>query len=135
MIFDIKLGNNFHRKERLVRGGQKTVATASITYSSVVSRYSVCIALTVSAFNDLDIIAFDIQNEYLTSKCREKIWMIAGPELGKEAGSIKLIKMALYSFKSSGAAFRSKLTDLLHYDPTKADPDVWIQPDINPDGT
>ena len=69
MIYDIKLGENFRRKARLVAGGHKTVAPASITYSSVVSRDSVRFTLTVEALNDLDILAFDIQNSYLTAKC------------------------------------------------------------------
>ena len=46
--------------------------------------------------------------------------------------------MALYGFKSSCAAFRSKITGILHglyYEPTKADPDVWIQPAIKLNGT
>jgi hypothetical protein len=40
--------------------------------------------------------------------------------------------------KSSGAAFRAKLAETLnslHYVPTQADPDVWIQPATKPDGT
>ena len=49
-----------------------------ITYSSVVSRDSVRIALRVAALNYLDILAFDIQNDYLIVKCREKIWTVAG---------------------------------------------------------
>ena len=138
MIFDIELGENFRRKARLVVRGYKTVAPASIAYSSVVSRDSICITLTIDAFNGLDIIACDIQNVYLKEKCRKKIWTITGLEFGQEAGSIMLIKMTLYGFKSSGAAFRSKLSGVthgLHYEPTKAGPDVWIRPDIKPDGT
>ena len=129
MIFDIKLGENFRRKARLVGGGHMTVAPASITYSSVVLRDSVRIALTIAALNNLDILACDIQNAYLTAKCREKIWTVAGPEFAQEAGTIMIIKMALYGLKSSSAAFRSKLTGVLHdmqYTPKKADPDVWI---------
>ena len=82
MIFDVKLGENFRRKARLVGGGHTTTAPASITYSSVVSRDSVRIALTITALNDLDILACDIQNAYLTALCREKIWTRAGPEFG-----------------------------------------------------
>ena len=33
MIFDVKLGENFRRKERLVGGGHTANAPASITYS------------------------------------------------------------------------------------------------------
>ena len=79
MILNIKLGENLRRKARLVGGGHHTVAPASITYSSVVSRDFVRIALAVAAMNDLDILACNIQNAYLTAKCQEKIWTIAGP--------------------------------------------------------
>ena len=69
MIFDVKLGDNFRRKARLVGGGHTTTAPDSITYSSVVSRDSVRIALTIAALNDLEILACDIQNTYLTAVC------------------------------------------------------------------
>ena len=137
MIFDVKLGENFRRKARLVGGGHTTRTPASITYASVVSRDSVRIALTVAALNELDILACDIQNAYLTAECREKIWTVAGPEFGSEKGSIMLIKMALYGLKSSGAAFRAKLAGVLHdcgYTPSKADPDVWLRPAVKPCG-
>ena len=81
--------------------------------------------------------ACDIQNAYLTADCREKIWTIAGPEFGSEAGTIFLVKKALYGLKSAGAAFRSLLADTLMdtgYKPTKADPDVWIRPATKSDG-
>ena len=70
MIFDVKLGENFRRKARLVGGGHMTTAPTYITYSSVVSSDSVRIALMVAALNGLDILACDIQNAYLTAKCR-----------------------------------------------------------------
>ena len=79
MIFDFKLGENFRRKARLVDRGHTTTDPASITYSSVVSRDSVRISLTIAALDDPDILACDIQNAYLTAVCREKIWTRAGP--------------------------------------------------------
>ena len=51
IIFDIKLGENFRRKSQLVGGRHTTTAPASITYSSVVSRESVRIALTIALLN------------------------------------------------------------------------------------
>lgn len=137
VIWDIKLGENFRRKARLVAGGHTTKTPAALTYSSVVSRDSVRIALTVAALNDLDILACDIQNAYLTAKCRERIYTEAGPEFGHEEGTIFIVKMALYGLKSSGAAFRAKLAGVLHdlnYRPSKADPDVWLKPAVKPDG-
>jgi len=102
-----------------------------------VSRDSVRIALTIAALNDLKVLSCDIQNAYLTAKCREKIYTRAGPEFGSEQGSLMLIVRALYGLKSSGAAFRSLLAETLYdmdYKPTKADPDVWIRPAVKPNG-
>lgn len=137
MIFDVKLGENFRRKARYVAGGHVTDPPASITYSSVVTRESVRIALLVAALNDLEVLSADIQNAYLHAKCREKIWCIAGPEFGSDEGRIMIIVRALYGLKSSGAAFRSLLANRLHeigYIPTKGDPDVWIRPAVKSDG-
>ena len=126
------------RKARFVAGGHTTeVPDSIITYSSVVSRDSVRIALTIAGLNDLKVLACDIQNAYLTADCREKIWTIAGPEFGSEAGAIFLVKKALYGLKSAGAAFRSLLADTLidiGYKPTKADPDVWLRPAVKANG-
>ena len=133
MIFDIKMGENFRRKARMVAGGHVTTAPASITYSSVVSRDSVRIALTIAALNDLQVLACDIQNAYLTAKCREKVWTIAGKEFGSEAGTPMLITRALYGLKSSGAAFRAHLADHIWdigYRPSHADADVWMRPAV-----
>jgi len=49
MIFDIKMDGAFTRKARLVADGHKTRPPTSITYSSVVSRDSVRIALTIAS--------------------------------------------------------------------------------------
>jgi Reverse transcriptase (RNA-dependent DNA polymerase) len=103
----------------------------------VVSRDSVRIALTIAALNGLKVMACDIQNAYLTANCREKIWTIGGPEFGSEAGTIFIVKKALYGLKSAGAAFRSLLADTLSdlgYKPTKADPDAWLRPAVKADG-
>ena len=63
------------------------------------------IAFLVAALNDLNILAYNIQNAYLTADCREKIYIITGLEFGSEASSIMLVKKVLYGLKSSGAAF------------------------------
>lgn len=49
MIFDVKIGDNFRRKDRMVAGGHRTATPSALTYSSVVSRDSVRIALTITA--------------------------------------------------------------------------------------
>jgi len=64
MIFDIRMGENFRRKAHLVADGHKTNTPASNTYSTVVSRESVCICLLLASLQDLDIMAADIENAY-----------------------------------------------------------------------
>ena len=130
IIFDIKLGENFRRKCRLVAGGHTTETPSSLTYSSVVSRDSVRIALTVAALNELDVLGCDIQNAYISAPCREKIYTIAGKEFGSEAGTVMIVKRALYGLKSSGAAFRAMLANVLWdlgYRSSLSDPDVWLK--------
>ena len=74
MIFDVKIGENFRRKAHLVAGGHTTDAPATLTYLSAVSRNSDWIALTIAALNELEVMACNIQNAYLTANCRKKIW-------------------------------------------------------------
>ena len=84
MIFDVKMGENFRRKARMVAGGHTTDVPAVLTYSSVVSRDSVRIAFTIAALNDVKVLVCDIQNALLSAKCREKIWTTTGPEFGSD---------------------------------------------------
>ena len=100
-------------------------------------RDSVRIALTVAALNDLQILACDIQNAYLTAPCQEMIYTTARPEFRSEAGNTMIVKKVLYGLKSSGAAFRAHLAKTIMdigFRPTKADPDVWLRPAVKPDG-
>ena len=93
MIFDVKLGENFRRKARMVAGGHKTITPSSVIYSSVVSRNSVRIMLMIASLNDLDIQAANIENAYLTAPCRKKIWTRAGPEFGIKEGKVLIIDL------------------------------------------
>ena len=108
-----------------------------MTYSSVVSRDSVRIALTIAALNELKVLSCDIQNSFLTAKTREKIWTRAGPEFGSDEGKIMIVVRALYGLRSSGAAFRALLAEVLHdlgYVQSKADPDVYLRPAVKSNG-
>jgi hypothetical protein len=98
LIFDIKMGENFRRKARFVAGGHTTDVPDSIitSYSSVVSRDSVRIALTIAGLNGIQVMACDTQDAYLTADCREKIWTVAGPEFRSEAGTIFQSSARLY---------------------------------------
>ena len=137
-IFDIKLGENFRRKARLVADGHKTDTPASVTYSTVVSRDSVRLCLLLAALNDLDVQSGDIENAYLTAPCREKMWTRLGNEFGTDkVGKVFIVIRALYGLKSSGAAFRAFLAERLDemgFKSTNMDPDVWLRAATKTDG-
>ena len=126
--FDIKMVENCRRKARLVTNGNETEVPAALTYSSVVTRDSVRIALLIASLNDLQLLACNMQNPYVAADFREKICITAGSEFGsEEEGTTVVIRKALYGLKSSGAGFRAHLADTLYdlgYTPSKAVPDV-----------
>ena len=108
-----------------------------MTYSSVVARDTVRLALTIAALNDLQVKAGDVMNAYVTAPVKEKIWTVLGAEWGADAGKKAIIVRALYGLKSSGAAFRAHLADcmrVLGYEPCLADPDLWSKPEVDPSG-
>ena len=74
MIFDIKMGEGFRPKARMVSGYHMTEASSLLTYSPVVSRDLARIALTIAALNGLNVLACEIQNAFLTAKYREKCY-------------------------------------------------------------
>ncbi len=104
MIFDVKI-EDFQRKARLVAGGHWTKAPATITYASVVSHETMCLALTIASLNDLEVKEGDVLNAYITTPVKEKVWTILGPEFGHDSGRSAIIVRVLYGLKSAGAAF------------------------------
>jgi hypothetical protein len=135
MIFDEKM-EGFKRKARLVAGGHRTRAPATITYASVVSRETVRIALMLAALNDLQVKVEDVLNAYINAPTKEKVWTVLGPEFGPDAGKNAIIVRALYVLKSAGAAFRAHLASFMRqmgYTSCKADPDLWYKAETRPD--
>ena len=120
-------------------GGHQTDPPSAITYASVVSRESVRIAFLLAALNGLDVQAADIGNAYLHAPVREKILIRCGPEFGPMEGRIAKVVRALYGLKSSGAAWRSHLADVIRdsmgFTMCKADNDVWLRAAQRADGS
>ncbi len=94
MIFDIKM-EDFQCKARLVAGGHMTKASATITYVSVVSHETVCIALLMAALNDLNVKVGDVLNACITAPITEKVWTVLVPEFGSDVGKRAIIVRAL----------------------------------------
>ena len=129
---------DFTRKARWVLDGHKTPDAIGSTYAGVVSRKSVCIALTYAALNDLDVFAANIQHAYLEAPWSQKDCIICGPEFGvKNIGRTALIHRALYGGKAAGRDFRNHLhsfMEFLNFKSCLADPDVWMRLAIKSDG-
>ena len=77
LVFDVNM--DFAPKDRWVKDGHKKTEPALSTFSGVVSRESVIIALTYSALNGIDVTACDIRNAYLQAPSSEKHYAICGP--------------------------------------------------------
>ena len=79
----------------------------------------------------------EIQNTYLTSEFRERVWIVASPGFGSESGQCMIVKKVLCWFKISGASLRARLEETLEtmgYKPRYADPYVWIRSAGKPNG-
>ena len=100
-------------KARCVAAGNMTETAKTITYASVVSRESVRIAMILTALNDLQMKAGDIQNAYLTAPCLKKIVVRVRDAFGEDLGKFAIFVRALYGRTSSGAAFRNHLADCM----------------------
>jgi hypothetical protein len=135
MIFDVKM-EDFWQKARLVAGGYKTKAPATITYASVVLRETMHLALTIGALNDLKVEVGDVLNAYITASVKEKVWTVLGPEFRHDTGKSAIIIITLHGLKSAGASFWAHLASFmcqLGYTSCKADPDLWLKAKTKPD--
>jgi hypothetical protein len=112
MVFDVKV--DLTCKARLVAGGHQTNVPKDSEYSSVVSRDSVCLTLTLASLNGLSVMSADVQNANLNAPTKEICYTIAGPELGPtNEGRPVLIVRALYGLRSSGARWRDHLASTI----------------------
>ena len=87
------------------------------------------IALTITALNDLEVKASDVQNAYLTAPCVEWIYTRLGPKFGPDQDKIAVIVWTLYGLKSAGASFGRHISDCMRtmgFESCKADPDLWF---------
>ncbi len=112
LVFDVKM--DFTRKARWVKDGHKTPDSVTSSFAGVVSRDSICIALTHAALLGLPVLGADICNAYLQAPSSEKHFIICGPEFGIEnEGRIALIHCALYRGKVAGCNFWHHLCDCM----------------------
>jgi hypothetical protein len=135
LVWEVKMSEGFRRKVRMVAGGHLVDTPEEMRYSTVVTRETVRIALTMAALHDLEVKSSDIQNAYLTAPCAEKIWTTLGPEFGPDAGKKAIVVRNLYGLNSGSQAFSRHISSCMRhmgYKPCQADPDLWMKEDIHP---
>ena len=72
----------FTRKDRWVLNDHNTPNPIGSTYAGVVSRESVCFAITYAALNSFDLFAADVRNAYLQAPSSQDDYIVFGPEFG-----------------------------------------------------
>ena len=129
MIYDIK-NEDQRYKARLVIGGHKVDSTGYNTYSSQVDGLSVLLLLLTAQHSNLSIMTCDVSNAFVTAPNSEKVWAVAGDEFGEKKGCKLEIQRALYGLAGSARAFADFFADTLirlGFEPSRADPDLWIK--------
>ena len=123
------MSNYGRRKCRLVAGGHRTPdVPQEEVYSGVVSIETIRMAFLISSLNNLRVCAADVSTAFLYGKTREKVYVIAGPEFGEQAGTPMIIDKGLYGLKTSSGRFHEHLSAKLRrmdFKPCKADHDLW----------
>ena len=129
IIFNIKK-KDLRRKAKLVVGEHKLDSSHLETYLSVIQLLSVCILLTVAAKNNLKVVSGDVGNAFLHAKPLEKVYTIAGSEFREREGCLVEIIRNMYGMASASRAFSLHLGDFIQslgFEPTRANPDIWIK--------
>ena len=104
------MDGQFAQKARLVVDEHKTDAPSILTFVSVVSCESVCLAFLIAGLNGLKIWSADTHGMCLNAPCWEKCWMESKAEFGHaEKGCAMIVAKALHGLKSSGVAGREFL--------------------------
>ena len=129
------MDGKFTRKAKFVAGGHTTDSPELLTYYRVVSRYSVRIAFTIAALNNIDIWARDIGNADLNEKFRDKIWTKIVTDFGNDKEKFMIVVRTLNGLKSSGAVWRAMIAKTLldlGYKPSREDMCLWMKTKTNP---
>ena len=79
----------------MVYDGHMAEKPPTTTYVRVVSCEAVSIALIMAALHNMSVKTADIMNAYIKTPCREKVYIILGPEFGPNKVKFAVIVRAL----------------------------------------
>ena len=104
MIFDIKLDTRFTQKERSVAYRQKFDTPSYMTYTSILLRYGVRIVLMLVSLNVLCVKCDEVQNAYLDTIPKERVWFWDGQEFSIPKLKV-FFRRKLYGLRGAGSAW------------------------------
>ena len=110
-------------------------------YSTVASCECVRLTFILAHLNGLKVMVCDIGNSYLNAPNRERVHVKVGKELfePENEGKQAVICCVLYGLKTASAAWRNHfhqtIIQVLGYESTVADPDVYRRPKAWRDGS
>jgi Reverse transcriptase (RNA-dependent DNA polymerase) len=111
LVFDVK--NEGRHKARLVADGHLTDIPLDSVHSGVVIIQGFRLVLFLAELNNFQLWAIYIGNAYLGAYTSEKVYIIAGPELGDLEGNLWVISKALHGLRSSCAQLSGKTSLLI----------------------
>lgn len=129
IFFDVKF--NDRRNARLVAGGHRAPEVdKEESYSGVVGIETIRVTFLLAALNNLDVCAADKSVAFLHGKTRERCFVRAGHEFGKNRGKRMIIDRGLYGLASASARFHERLAATLRrmgFKPSKVDFDLLMR--------
>ena len=111
--FDVRLDVGFTRKAIFVAYGHKVDTPILMTYASVMSRDSVSIFLMLTTLNGLGVHFTDIQNAYLNSNPKGKIFFYSVEDFIKDKGKLIIVIHAYYGLKGTRSTWVSVIIQLM----------------------
>lgn len=114
IIFDVKM--DLTRKAQICACGDQTEAPSSVTYATIVSRDSICLALLIASLNNMNVLLADTAGAYLNAPCAERVHTVLGPKFGDHQGTTAVVAKALYGLKSTGFVWQSHCAQVLRED-------------------
>ena len=90
------------------------------------------------SLNDWVTKGADVHNLYLNEDNCEKFWLWSGPYFGSLERKNFILQKALYGLNYAGSSFQFIISRNFYemgFTLCVADPDVWMRPDVKPEGT
>ncbi|MFZ9959701.1 MAG: reverse transcriptase domain-containing protein [Candidatus Limnocylindrus sp.] len=128
-----ELGNIIRRKIRaVVRGHRQRLEDVGAVYAAVMRLDSLRMLISIAAAEDLTLWCFDVQQAFLNGPLEEPVYVRAPAEFySARTGKAPIWKLrkALYGLRQAPRSFNQfidKQLRKLGYEPTRADPSVYV---------